>query len=503
VKLTTFEALRDAGLYVRIYRAAAGQADSLPGECVAIVGEIKGGELVAVVGHEAEAPELPDGVEQVELPARDRPTVLAEAKGLDRQLKDDAERLEALAHHRDAIAAELSRAESDARYIVADRGGLDAEALYAVQGWVPAEKAENIAAALADDEIAAGVEILELEDGETPPTLVRYPKWARPMEGLFNILGTVPGYREFDVSATFMIALPIFAAMLIADGGYGLLFLIPTLLMYRKMCRAAGKPLTQLILVIGCVSVLWGLMTCTFFGVGGFELRRAGGVWNSLYSVLGSLQVIGAPKETARETLTDVRLSITRIAFVIGAIHMSFAQLWRALGLWPNLKALANVGWALFLWGMLLIVNFLVLSDPLHPVTIYLLATGGAMTILFTAPSRNPVKTIGLGLASFPLAALGTLSDTISYIRLMAVGLASGILASTFNTLGAMLAESATWVAGGLVILLGHTLNVGLAVIALFAHGVRLNMLEFSNNLGMAWHGYAYKPFSQKKAQES
>ncbi len=502
-RLTTFAALRDAGLHVRIYQGPAEQVALLSGACVATVGEMRGEPLVAVVCRDADQPELPEGVEPVELPPRDRPTVQAEAKQIDRGLKADAERLAALAHHRQAIADERGKTESDARYTIADRGGLSAEALYAVQGWVPAEEAEEIAATLADDGIAAAVEAVEPTPDEEPPTLVRYPKWARPMEGLFNILGTVPGYREFDVSAVFMIALPIFAAMLIADGGYGLLFLVPTLLMYRKMCRLAGKPLTQLILVIGGVSLVWGLMTCTFFGVGGFELRRAGGVWESLYSVLGHLQVIGAPKETARETLTDVRLSITRIAFVIGTIHMSFAQLWRALGLWPSLKALAHVGWTLFLWGMLLIVNFLVLRDPLHPAAYYLLGAGGAMTILFAAPSRNPIKMIGLGVASFPLAALGTLSDTISYIRLMAVGLASGILASTFNTLGAMLAESATWVAGGLVILLGHTLNIGLAVIALFAHGVRLNMLEFSNNLGMAWHGYAYEPFSQKKAQES
>ena len=45
-------------------------------------------------------------------------------------------------------------------------------------------------------------------------------------------------------------------------------------------------------------------------------------------------------------------------------------------------------------------------------------------------------------------------------------------------------------------------LLVGLALIAMFAHGVRLNMLEFSNNLGMRWTGYAYAPFRAADHQE-
>jgi len=49
----------------------------------------------------------------------------------------------------------------------------------------------------------------------------------------------------------------------------------------------------------------------------------------------------------------------------------------------------------------------------------------------------------------------------------------------------------------------GHALNVALSIISLFAHGVRLNMLEFSNNLGMQWSGYPYEPFSKRLVQEN
>ena len=49
------------------------------------------------------------------------------------------------------------------------------------------------------------------------------------------------------------------------------------------------------------------------------------------------------------------------------------------------------------------------------------------------------------------------------------------------------MAGSATWIVGAPIVIFGHTLNIALAAIAIFAHGVRLNMLEFSNNVGVKW----------------
>ena len=110
-------------------------------------------------------------------------------------------------------------------------------------------------------------------------------------------------------------------------------------------------------------------------------------------------------------------------------------------------------------------------------------------------PQANPIKRILIGFASSILPLLGTFSDIMSYIRLFAVGLASYYIAAAFNGLGAQVAETATWFAGAPVVLFGHALNLALAAIAIFAHGVRLNMQEFSNNVGVKWAGYAYQPY--------
>ena len=66
---------------------------------------------------------------------------------------------------------------------------------------------------------------------------------------------------------------------------------------------------------------------------------------------------------------------------------------------------------------------------------------------------------------------LSAFSDVISYVRLMAVGLASSVLAVSFNE---MALDVDFWPLTVLVLVFGHGLNIGLAMIAMFAHGVRL-----------------------------
>ena len=168
----------------------------------------------------------------------------------------------------------------------------------------------------------------------------------------------------------------------------------------------------------------------------------------------------------------------------------------------PDIRSIAEIGWAGFLWSMLGVIWLLFFGsyEPM-PVSISVIVKGliisGALIILFTSPDKNPIKMIGRGIASSLLPSLSTFSDTMSYIRLMAVGLATYYIASAFNGLGGTVAHSAHWLLAVPVILFGHGLNIGLTIVAIFAHGVRLNMLEFSNNVGVQWSGYPFKAFKK------
>jgi V/A-type H+-transporting ATPase subunit I len=474
LRLKDLEDLRQAGIDLRFYAIPGYAFDQVEAECVAEVGHLTDHQIMVAVADRSGQITLPVEATLMRLPSRDAATIRSEAKTVDQALHQDLERLHALAGMTSAMETQLWQLEQQAEQTVAELGAATDDALFAVQGWLPAENVKALDRRLAANDIPVLLEIMEPSEGEQPPTLVRPPIWARPIEGLFKILGTVPGYREFDVSTPFLIALPIFTAMLISDAGYGAVLLLGPALSYAWATRTFGKRFTQLLMLIGAISLIWGILTNAFFG-------------------LSLLPVTVIPIELTEAS----RQFMMRLSFLMGATHLSLAKLWQAVRYYPDLRWLNRFGWALFIWGMYGVVNMFVLQGPMTWQTPWphLLLAGSTLAILFAKPSANYLKTLGTGLADFPLSMLSAFSDVISYVRLMAVGLASSVLAVSFNE---MAFEIGIWPLTVLVLLVGHGLNIGLAMIAMFAHGVRLNMLEFCSNLDMEWAGYPYKPFANR-----
>jgi V/A-type H+-transporting ATPase subunit I len=85
----------------------------------------------------------------------------------------------------------------------------------------------------------------------------------------------------------------------------------------------------------------------------------------------------------------------------------------------------------------------------------------------------------------------------MSYIRLFAVGMASVAIAQSFNSMAGGMLSGFAMVGGILVLVIGHSLNIVMGLLSVVVHGVRLNLLEFSGQLGMEWTGIAYEPFTQ------
>ena len=322
-RLEQFAALREAGVPIKFYSLPARDAGAIVADLVAVVAEKFGrGVLVAVVKRDGE-PEVPDSAEPVELPPRDRGSLRADAAEIDMQLTADEKRLAELAHFAKGMQEEIDRLTAKAQFTIAERGGLAEGELYAVQGWIPADKADDLKKGLAAAGIDAGVELSEPQEEDRPPTLIKLPRWARPIQGLMKILGISPGYNEQDVSIGFMIALPVFAAMLFSDAGYGLIMALLPIVLRRKVVAKMGVNVANLMIVIGGASVIWGGLTGSFFGV----------------------EVVKPLIRVSRDP--DPMRLLMRLSFTIGLIHLVIAQLWRAATMLPDLKALAKVGWAI------------------------------------------------------------------------------------------------------------------------------------------------------------
>ena len=126
-----------------------------------------------------------------------------------------------------------------------------------------------------------------------------------------------------------------------------------------------------------------------------------------------------------------------------------------------------------------------------------------AIAIYFlNSPGKGIFTNIGSGLWGTYNMATGLLGDTLSYIRLFAIGLTGSILGGVFNTLAFELTGGlpfiVKFIAVFLILIIGHSINFGLCMISSFVHPMRLTFVEFYKNAGFEGGGKQYEPFRKK-----
>ena len=379
-------------------------------------------------------------------------------------------------------AAEISSriAFESAKALMAEHGEVAV-----VSGWVPvtlvgaieAEAKKMTAKTLIKDTLLV---LRDPADGETPPTLVEPPKLFRPMKALFSGLGIAPAYTEADVSVPFMCYFSLFFAMLVGDGAYGAIFLLGTLAMRKKLPKSWFILLT----VFSSATVLWGLLSNTWFG--------AGIPWCADWPTV---------KWLADPSYHNMML----LCFTIGVSHLMLARIWNGICRAPDTTCIAEFGWAGILLFMYLVTNSIVGIFPGIPQWGFWVLGVSVVAVFGFSVKPSELKTRGAELGMLPLSIMSALGDIISYVRLFAVGLASVKVAENFNSMatGLVSSENALWlnalmcVAMVAILVVGHALNLAMAGLSILVHAVRLNTLEFSNHKGVSWSGYAFNPFKK------
>ncbi len=351
-----------------------------------------------------------------------------------------------------------------------------------IEGWVPVDAVPRLRAKAVTK--AWGLLVRDAQADETPPTLIRPPKLFRPVAALFKGLGIAPGYTEADVSVPFMCYFSLFFAMLVGDGGYGAIILALTLWGWRKTRPKEGarhrpalvRSWLALLTVFSTATVAWGFLSNTWFGA---SLPFAKD-W-------ATVRWLGDP------TYSNMML----LCFTIGVSHLVLARVWNGICRINDTTCLAEFGWAGVLVFMYCVVNWIVGIFAGIPSAMYwVFGVSLALVFGFTV-KPSELKTRGAELGMLPLNVMSALGDIISYVRLLAVGLASVKVAENFNGMAMDLDLPLwiKWIPLVLILLIGHGLNFAMAGLSILVHAVRLNTLEFSNHKGVSWSGYAFTPF--------
>ncbi len=388
------------------------------------------------------------------------------AKELQHRLK--AQRLKSLAQQTAAEVASNVRDEGDVALL---------------QGYIP----ERDVAKLTERANAEGWGfVLETPEEGDPnvPVLLEPPHGFRAVNAIFQGLGILPGYFEGDVSVAFYIFFSIFFAMLIGDAGYGAVMLTAVLAAGWKLRKqAAAKPVILIFTVFCLATILWGVLSGTYFGI----------AKDALPECLKALPTVAWLGQDA---------NIIFLCFLLGILHISLARVWNAILLAPSIRALGEIGWLGVSWSMFLIVCGIVVSWFTQPDWAWWLL--GGSTGLILVPMLCDIRKEGINIGMLPLNIISSMGDIISYVRLFAVGLASVKVAENFNAMavGLDIHPVVNVLACCAILLLGHGLNLAMGALSILVHAVRLNTLEFSNAKGVTWSGIAYKPFKRFNGAE-
>lgn len=357
------------------------------------------------------------------------------------------------------------------------RGMGDAGRLAYVVGYAPRDRV----AALKDRAKSErwGISITDPSPEDEVPTLLRNPAWIAMINPVFKLLNMVPGYEELDISFWFLIFFSVFFGMLIGDAGIGMIFIILTIFAQARFGKGGkNRSVYYLFYVLSLCAIIWGLLTGTIFGQ----------EWlNAWYKPL-------VP------ALRDNR-NIQALCFLIGGVHLSIAHIWRAVRKAPSVACLADIGWVLILWGGFFLAMMLVLGESFPAFGSWLFGAGAILVMLFTAPSKNILKSIGAGAGALAANLVNSFTDIVSYIRLFAVGLATIAVADAFNSMAMDVGFGNLFsgIIAALILVVGQALNVVLGPMSVLVHGVRLNVLEFSSHMDIKWSGFKYNPLKEEQ----
>jgi V/A-type H+-transporting ATPase subunit I len=475
-------ALREQGIDVKLLVAPIKQLPEQPeGSQLVELGRDKTNAFFAFISREPveiDAEELP-------LPECSAEQMTQKIEALRAQLAETEKGFNEYVGDHDAVAAIADEAEEQVTWLEARNGmGLEEDVCY-LRGFFPAEREKELRAAASKQGWAVLVE--EPTEDDHVPTLLRNPKWVKPISAVLDMIGVSPGYHELDISALFLIFLSIFFAFLIGDAGYGLLFIALTLFgKWKLKGNKKAAPGLNLLLIMSSVTVVWGALTGSWFGI--------------------TQTVLPAPLQSLRwNWLTGdadvVAQRIMLVCFVLGTVHLIIAHVWNFFRKIKSAECLSEAGWLCSTVAMFFAVRMMVLGADFPPVMGTVLGVGVALIIVSLVLAKE-----FFGLVTLVLDVINNFVDIISYVRLYAVGAASFAIANSFNTMAIEALGDSGVIVGGLVaalcIFLGHALNIVLGGMAILVHGIRLNTLEFSGHAGVQWAGIPFKAFRKSNGGE-
>ena len=319
---------------------------------------------------------------------------------------------------------------------------------FVIMGWIPSDTFSTLSKVFKDrfgeDVLIRELKIREEEMDEVP-VYIKNPWFVEPFELFMSIL-PLPKYGSIDPTPYLAIFFPTFFGLILGDAGYGSVLFLISLLLRRRVKGRKVRDLITILSISALFAILFGLLFGEFFGTLGERL--------GLHPVL--LDRMKALK------------AFLVLAIAIGVGHV-------LLGIVLSLINSLRMGRMKEVWGRAVSIAIVVLILSLVGAGAGYLPEGLLTPGIVFLVLLFPVLMVLEG-ALAPLEMLKTISNIMSYVRIMAIGTSSVILAAVANRIGGM-PESV--LLGVILASLVHALNILLGVFSPTIHSLRLHYVEF------------------------
>ena len=364
------------------------------------------------------------------------------------------------------------------------------ERIIFLEGYVPENKAEKLKKEL-EEKFTVALQIDEPSEDDDVPTMFENKPFAAAVEPITEMY-SMPGKEDIDPNPVMAFFYYMLFGIMLSDAGYGLLMAIGCgIAKFGFKVKGKLKKTVDMYFWCGLATVFWGALFGSWFGdivtrVASefFGIANIGAVWNE---ALG----FNLFKENIALWFEPVSnpTKLLLFSFLFGIVHLffgvgaSFVKMWKVnnkigafcdcIPVFLLIIGIAPIGANIIKAGCF--------DASITSVSKWL-ALAGAVLIVLTSgrDSKNIVGKLGLGLYGLYNAASGWLSDILSYSRLLALGLCTGVIATVINILGTI-PEDKTTKAIMLVpvFILGHIVNMAINLIGTYVHTNRLQYVEF------------------------
>lgn len=359
---------------------------------------------------------------------------------------------------------------------------LQSKNVFIMTGFIPEAEAAQIESTL-NHEFDVAVEFEKPRKKDKVPIALKNNAFSSPLEGTVEAF-SLPGKGEIDPTMVVSLFYYMLFGLMLSDAAYGLLMVLGcgiVLLKFKNM-EESMKKFLKMFFFCGIATTFWGVLFGSYFG-----------------DVVDVVSKTFFGKQITIPALWFVPVNdpmkMLVFSMLLGVIHlftgllMKFYQCARQKklldGIYDSILWILLVGSCIMLLlSMELFTNILGLKFILPPIvgTISSVIAGiSAVGIILTSgrESKNPFKRFLKGLYGL-YGITGYLSDILSYSRLLALGLATGVICTVINKMGSMGGNGI----GGVILfiavfLLGHTLNIGINVLGAYVHANRLQYVEF------------------------